>query len=117
MLDMRLAKLLSDYLGQWIIDGLEDIRHGESGGVKLISGSHAREQGDIHIMTTIDQIELSSDGINAVHNVIVVGKVELISVTRQIERLIFAHDATWIDIMNTCFGNIHLMFAYGRECG
>ena len=115
MLDVRLPQFLTDHLCQRIVDGLPDIRDLQLRGIELIGGAHTRDDGDVELMATLDKVELGRDRVDTVYHIVVVGKIELISVGGEIERLIFPHMAPRIDVVDTVFRHIHLVPPYAGD--
>ena len=71
MLNLCLTKFLTNHLRQWVVDSLEDVGHTKLRGIEFISCTHAREQWNIQLMATIDEIELSCYCINAINDIII----------------------------------------------
>ena len=112
MLDAALTALGAHNLGQRADGGLVDVRHLKAGGVHLVAGTHGADDGHTGLFCLDHQRDLPRNGINGIHDVIILGEIELILRLRSEERLVGGHFDVGVDIVDAFCGHIHLILAH-----
>ena len=97
--------------------GLVDIRHLKGGGVHLVPGAHAANDGRAAALRLLDELELAGHGVDRVDDVIVLGKVELLRGLRCVKGLIRVDHGLRCDLKDALFGNVHLVLSHGLARG
>ena len=78
MVNAPLFQLPAHDPGQRIHFRFSQVRHLKAGGVQLISGAHGADDGHTGLFCLDHQRDLPRNGINGIHDVIILGEIELI---------------------------------------
>ena len=89
-----------------------DVCHTECRCIKLVGRSHAGYDGNVETMTTLDKFKFRTHRIDTIHNIIKQLQINCIRIFGKIEHLVFVNNTVAIDIKNTLFCNINLVFPY-----
>ena len=112
MLDLPLAALGAHDLGQRADGGLVDVRHLKAGGVHLVARAHGADDGGARLLGLDHKGDLAGDGVDGVHHIVVLGKVELILRFGGEEDLVSRDLDVGVDVMDALFRHIHLVLAH-----
>ena len=104
-----LFALLPHHLGQWTNGRLIDICHLEFRRVNLVAGAHGRDHRYACRLGLFDNGQLAGDGIDGIHHIVVLGKIEPVLGLRKIEALVGAHVTVRVDVMDTVRCHLHLV--------
>ena len=115
MRDMQAAQLFAYDFCQRVHLGLVDVSHPEGGGVELVGGSHARDDGDVEGVAALDELKFCGHRVYAVHDIVILAEVDLVGVGGHVKHLMLMHDATAVDVMDTCLGNVDLVLTDGGD--
>ena len=113
MLDAPLAQLGTHDAGQRADGRFIDIGHFQRGGVDLVARAHAADDGRTGGIGLHDHGQLTSDGIDGIHHVIVLGKIELVLGVRRVESLVDVDHGIGVDLQNAVTGDLDLVLAHG----
>ena len=117
VLDAALAALRAHHAREWADGRFVNIRHAERRGVHLIARTHGADDGRAAAVRLLHERELARHGVDGVHDIIILRKVELLRRFGQVEHLMFSHDAVRVDRQNALLGDVHLVFADGLARG
>ena len=112
VLDLPLAALGAHDLGQRADGGLVDVRHLKAGGVHLVARAHGADDGGARLLGLDHKGDLAGDGVDGVHHIVVLGKVELILRFGGEEGLVGRDLDVGVDVMDALFRHIHLVLAH-----
>ncbi len=77
VLDFALAALDAHHLGQRADRGLVDVGHLKAGRVHLVTCAHGADDGSAHLLALHHQRQLAGNGVDGIHHIVVLGKVEV----------------------------------------
>ena len=117
VLDAALATLGAHDLGQRADRGLVDIRHLKAGGVHLIARAHGADDGYACLFGLDDEGDLARHRVDGVHDVIVLGEIELILRLRGEEGLVGGDPDVGVDVVDPLLGHIHFILPHGLAGG
>ena len=97
--------------------GLGDVRHLKGRRVQFVAGPHGADDRGIRLCGTLCQKQLAGDGVDGIHDIVVLGEIKLIRRVRQIEAGIRPHNAGGVDVQHPLPCHIHLQPAHGGVGG
>ena len=117
VLDLALAALGTHHLGQRADRGLVDISHLKAGGVHLVTCAHGADDGGARLLAFHHQRQLAGNGVDGVHHIVVLGKIEIVLRLRAKEAPVGGHLDVGVDIVDALFRYIHLILPYRAAGG
>ena len=77
--------------------------------MNLVAGAHGRDHRYACRLGFFDNGQLAGDGIDGIHHIVVLGKIEPVLGLREVEGLVGTHLTVRIDGMNPFLGYLHLV--------
>ena len=117
VLDLALAALDTHHLGKRADRGLIDISHLKAGRVHLVACAHGADDGGARLLAFHHQRQLAGNGVDGVHHIVVLGKIEIVLRLRAKEAPVGGHLDVGVDIVDALFRYIHLILPYRAAGG
>ena len=99
--DAALAQLIAHNTRERTSRGLINIRYLQLVSVNLVARTHAADDARTGLGCLLDQLELAGYGVDRIHNVVILGEIELRSGLRRVKGFVNVDLAVRIDIVNT----------------
>ena len=88
-----------------------NIRNAEGSRVQFVARAHGTDNRRTRFVCLHDQFQLAGNGVNRIHDIIVLRKIKLMRGIRHIKRLICIDLDILIDVVQTLRRHIHLVFS------
>ena len=117
VLDFALAALGAHHLGQRADRGLVDIGHFKAGRVHLVACAHGADDGGACLLALHHKGQLAGDGVNGIHHIVVLGKVELVLCFRAKEAPVGGHPDVRVNVVDALCSHIYFILPYRTAGG
>ena len=92
---------------------LINIRHLKRGRIHLVARSHAADDRRIALLCLHHQLDFTGHGIDCVHNIVILGKIELIRRIRHVKHFVGMDHGIRVDLQNPLFCHVYFIFSDG----
>lgn len=113
VLDATLFAFLSHDASKRAYACLGDIGYLKAGRVQFVSGAHTGNDLCPGFLCLLDQLQFAGYRIDGIHNIIVLGKIELVFGLWKVEAFVDIHNCFWVDIVDASLHDIDLVLPHG----